>query len=314
MNSLKILDIFIGGKCNLACYQCDTRSDIIRSGEYDQSTETIIEGIRLAQQHFKIEMYSMLGGEPLMYLSQVKELVTYIRQTDPSAYIIIPTNGTLLHKNKEELADLLLNYNVSLFVCNHFAGFKDQRLSQKVIEASLAFAKELNLIQIDPIEFNKQLSGTDVTDRENFTSEEHVFTNGTMHFWIRNQEEFHSNYFMSNNSPKPFATNDPAGSYKEGCCSPMCSFMFDKKLYKCAALGTLEKFLKFYNALEDPAWQKYLAYKPLDLTTATSAEIKDFSDTKLSAKPECDMCPNTTEHIFVKTEEKVINFHERLRI
>jgi hypothetical protein len=56
MNSLKILDVFIGGKCNLACFQCDTRSDVIRSGEYDQSTEDIIEGIRLAQKHFKIEI------------------------------------------------------------------------------------------------------------------------------------------------------------------------------------------------------------------------------------------------------------------
>lgn len=314
MNSLKILDVFIGGKCNLACYQCDTRSDVIRSGEYDQSTETIIEGIRLAQQHFKIEMYSMLGGEPLMYLSQVKEIVTYIRATDPQAYIIIPTNGTLLHKNRPELTDLLLNYNVSLFVCNHFAGFNDKKLSQRVIDSALDFAKELNLEQIDHVEFNRKLSGIDVDSKENFTGEEHVFTNGTMHLWIRNQEEFHSNYYMSNNVPKPFATNDPEGSYREGCCSPMCSFMFDKKLYKCAALGTLEKFLKFYNATEDPAWQKYLAYKPLDLVTATKEEVKDFSDTKLSAKPECDMCPNTNEHIFVKTEEKVINFHERIRI
>jgi organic radical activating enzyme len=54
MNSLKILDVFIGGKCNLACYQCDTRSDVIRTDEYDQDINTILQSIRLAQKHFQI--------------------------------------------------------------------------------------------------------------------------------------------------------------------------------------------------------------------------------------------------------------------
>ena len=51
---LKILDVFIGNKCNLACEQCDTRSDIIRTKDYDPSLEEIKEGIALAQKHFRI--------------------------------------------------------------------------------------------------------------------------------------------------------------------------------------------------------------------------------------------------------------------
>lgn len=314
MNSLKILDIFIGGKCNLSCFQCDTRSDVIRTNEYDQSIQTILEGLKLAQQHYKIETYSMLGGEPLMYLPQVKQIVHYIRETDPDAYIIIPTNGTLIHKHKLELTDLLINYNVSLFVCNHFAGFTDKKLSDKVVNSALEFSKELNLQEADVIEFNKALSGDDITERESFTGQEYVFTNGKMHLWIRNQDEFHSHYYLKDGKPKPFATKDPEGSYRNGCCSPMCSFMFDKKLYKCAALGTLERFLKHYNALKDSDWTKYLSYKPLDLTSATQEEIQDFSDTKLTSISQCDMCPNTSDYIFFKTEEKVIKFYERLGI
>jgi organic radical activating enzyme len=315
MNSLKILDIFVGGKCNLSCYQCDTRSDVIRTDEYDQDIESILEGIKLAQQSFQIEMYSMLGGEPLLYLSKIKKIVTYIRTSDPTARIIIPTNGTLLHKHKTELADLLLNYNVSLFVCNHFAGFTDRRLSDKVLESALQFSKELNLVEYSAIEFNKKLSGTDISERaEHFLGKEQVFTNGIIDLWIRDQKEFHSHYYLNNGIPKPFASGNPEESYRQGCCSPMCSFLFGTKLFKCAALGTLERFLKHYNLLEDTDWQKYLAYKPLDLVTATSDEIADFSDTKFSAKPECDMCPSSNKHIFVKTEQKVINFYERDRI
>lgn len=314
MNNLKLLDIFIGGKCNLFCHQCDTRSDVVRTGEYDQDTETIIEGIKLAQQNFKIEMYSMLGGEPLMYLPQIKKIVSYIKQTDPTAYIIIPTNGTLIHKNKDELADILLNYNVSLFVCNHFAGFKDNKLSNKVIASALEFSKYLNLTEIDSWEFNINLSGSDIAQRTDFNGNERVFTNGKMHLWIRDQEEFHSHYRLDNGVPKPFKTNDPDASYSQGCCSPMCSFLLDKKLYKCAALGTLKHFLKFHNMLEDADWQKYLSYNPLDLTTALPEEVKKFSDTKLCSISECDMCPNTGDYIFKKTEEKVIKFYEHIGI
>lgn len=314
MNSLKILDVFIGGKCNLFCHQCDTRSDVIRTTEYDQSTSTIIEGIKLAQEKFKIETYSMLGGEPLMYLDQIKEIIAYIKQTDPTAYIIIPTNGTLLHKHKTELSKLLLKNNVSLFVCNHFAGFENNTLSNKVVSSALEFCKELNLVEADVIEFNKQLSGIDVLEKENFTGKEYVFTNGKMHVWIRDQAEFHSHYHLTPSGPKPFASNNPEESYKEGCCSPMCSFLFEKKLYKCAALGTLFRFLKHHNQLDDPDWQKYLSYKPLDLSTALPEEVKLFSDTKLKAIAECDMCPSSGKHIFVKTEEKVIKFYEHIGI
>lgn len=314
MNSLKILDVFIGGKCNLACYQCDTRSDVIRTDEYDQDINTILQSIRLAQKHFQIDTYSMLGGEPLLYLPKIKEIVNFIKSSDPTARIVIPTNGTLLNKHKTELADLLLNYDVSLYVCNHFAGFKDARLSDKVVESALDFSKELNLIEYSTTEFNKKISGIDITKRtEHFTEQEHVFTNGKIDLWIRNQKEFHSHYYRNNGVPKPFISGNPEESYRQGCCSPICSFLFDSKLYKCAALGTLERFLKSYNLLNDLDWQKYLSYRPLDLTTATPEDIADFSNTKFSAKPECDMCPSSNEYVFVKTEEKVIKFYKEVQ-
>jgi organic radical activating enzyme len=312
MNSLKILDIYIGGKCNLACFQCDTRSDVIRTDEYDRDTESILNDINLVQKHFKIETYSMLGGEPLLYLSQIIKIVKHIKETDPTAKIIIPTNGTLLHKHKEDLRNLLFNYDVSLFVCNHFAGFNDLSLSTKVISSALQFCKDLNLTQGNVVEFNKQLSGRDILDSTNFLGEEYVYTNGNINVWIRNQKEFHSHYYVSETGPKPFMSGNPSESYKEGCCSPMCSFLYDGKLYKCAALGTLQRFLKFHNLLEDADWQKYLSYKPLNLNTASVEEIKDFSDSKFSAKPECDMCPSSSDHIFVKNESKVIKFFKEL--
>ena len=48
MNHIKILDVFYGNKCNLACSNCDTRSDTLRG--YDPELDTIKESIRLANE------------------------------------------------------------------------------------------------------------------------------------------------------------------------------------------------------------------------------------------------------------------------
>ena len=50
-NSLKILDIFIGNMCNLTCFQCDTRSDVIRTTKLDPDLVSIKKGILLAEEH-----------------------------------------------------------------------------------------------------------------------------------------------------------------------------------------------------------------------------------------------------------------------
>jgi hypothetical protein len=81
--------------------------------------------------------------------------------------------------------------------------------------------------------------------------------------------------------------------------------MRDKKLYKCGSLGTLERFLTHHESLDDPDWQKYLQYKPLDLTTCTLEQAQEFSKMKFYSNDACDMCP-TESKWFIKTEEKVL--------
>lgn len=310
MNRLKILDILIGSKCNLACFQCDTRSDIIKDTSYDSSLEQIIASITLAQKHFSVETYSMLGGEPLLYLDKVREVVKHIRATDTTARIVIPTNGMLLDKRSDELADIMITYNVSLYVCNHFASFEDPTLTNKVFDSAIKFANSLQLTPYDRDQFIADITGNPVTKRDNFNGNEQVFSNGNIQVWIRDQGEFHSHYFMSVTGPKPFMSGNPADSYREGCCSPFCNFLKDNKLYKCAALGTLEKFLTIHNSLDDPDWQKYLAYKPVDLETATEEDITAFASNIYSPSEFCDMCPSNSKNIFIKTPDKVLPIKE----
>lgn len=311
MSQIKILDIMIGSKCNLACYQCDTRSDIIKDTSYDDSIEQIIEGVTLAQKHFSIETYSMLGGEPLLYLDKIKEVVKHIRTTDTVARIVIPTNGMLLDKRNDELAELMLTYNVSLYVCNHFASFEDTTLTNKVFNSAVEFANKLKLTPYDRDQFIADITGNPVKEEQrNFNGNEQVFSNGKIQVWVRDQGEFHSHYYMTTAGPKPFMSGNPEESYREGCCSPFCNFLKNKKIYKCAALGTLEKFLTVHNSLDDPDWQKYLAYKPVDLETATEEDISAFASNIYRASEFCDMCPSNNKQIFIKTPDKVLPIKE----
>jgi len=318
-NSLKILDIFIGNMCNLTCFQCDTRSDVIRTTKLDPDLVSIKKGILLAEEHFEIETYSILGGEPLIYLDTVTDIVKFIRERNPIARILIPTNGTLLERKLEYVANLITTYNVCFAVCDHFAAFPDKTRSNEIKHATKLLVERLNFTPQDPMEFfedwldwknvkqDKLWQGfldarADMMDCH-YTDE--VWTNGTAWVHYKDQLEFQSHYHLLDGKPKPFMSGNARESYLRSCPSTFCSFLLDSKLYKCGALGTLKRFLEHHNAMDDPDWQKYLNYKALDLANCTLEEVTHFSNTKYCEVDTCDMCPSTTQK-YTKTPDTVI--------
>jgi uncharacterized Fe-S cluster-containing radical SAM superfamily protein len=299
MNSIKILDIFIGNKCNLSCFQCDTRSDIVKTKSFDPSIESIKQGITLAQQHFTIEHYSLLGGEPLFYMDKVKEIVTFIRSVDSTTPILLPTNGKMIGRKADELAALVKQYNLTLMICNHFSAFEDTTLSDELTADVSSFIKQMELTESKQHTFFDQ-----VIDKGLYVNE-----HGKATVFFRDQDYFQSNYYLENNKPKPFASGDSDASYANGCCSPFCSFLRDSKLYKCAALATVRTLLEHHDSLNDPAWEKYLNYEPLDLANCTPEQVADFSNTKYRSIEQCDMCPSQSKS-FTKTKATVIPIKE----
>jgi hypothetical protein len=81
--------------------------------------------------------------------------------------------------------------------------------------------------------------------------------------------------------------------------------LYDKKVYKCAALGTLRNLLDKKGQLDDAEWQPYLNYRPVDLVSCTDKEVVEFADTHYCHIDECSMCPSNGIE-FLKTEEKVL--------
>lgn len=318
-NSLKILDIFIGNMCNLTCFQCDTRSDVIRTTKYDPDLVSIKKSILLAEQHFDIETYSILGGEPLIYLDKVTKIVKFIRERNPTARILVPTNATLLERKIEYVANLITTYNVCFAICDHFAAFPDKTRSNEVKHATKMLVERLQFTPQEPMEFFADWLDWKNTKQDplwqgfldaradmmdcHYTDE--VWTNGTAWVHYKDQLEFQSHYYLEAGKPKPFMSGNARESYLKSCPSTFCSFLHNSKLYKCGALGTLERFLEHHNVKDDSDWQKYLNYKPLDLANCTEEEVTAFSDTKFCEVDACDMCPSTT-HKYTKTPETVI--------
>lgn len=319
---IKILDVFYGNRCNLTCNQCDTRSDYIRKGQYDPTIEDIKRGIDLANKTFDVQKWSVLGGEPLMYLDVVTEIVAHIRSIEPNKVIFFPTNGALLDRHMDRVVELVKKYNLWVQVCNHFVSFKDQTKSNKVKDNVRELARRLEIPKseksqqwwIDIMDYGR---GSDqwqeFLDRKKFD----IDNDSTDEAWIK---ENYGVYYMeagefqtiqrfdAYGKPKPFTDNDPEGSYWNSCPSVFCAMLYNKKVYKCAALATLRNFLEMKGSLDDPDWAPYINYKPVDLENHTEEEADYFGSTHYCHIEECAMCPSSHTPI-LKTEERVLPVH-----
>jgi len=324
---IKILDVFYGNKCNLTCNQCDTRSDHIRKGQYDPSIDNIKQDIALANQVFDVQKWSVLGGEPLLYLDKVEEIISYIRSIEPNKVIFFPTNGVLLDRHLDRVVNLVKKYRLWVQVCNHFVNFRDKTKSNKVKENAQELAKRLELPAAkDSGQWWREImdfdSGTAqwkaFTDRKGYDISQPVpneksWINENYGVYYMEAGEFQTiQKFDESGKPKPFESNDPEGSYWNSCPSVFCAFLYDKKIYKCAALGTLRNFLDTHNCVDDPKWQPYLNYQPVDLENLDQQQINHFGDTHYCHINECAMCPNVVTPI-KKVEEQVLPLHFKKR-
>lgn len=276
--NLKIVDLFYGYKCNLACVGCNPGSDIIQHTDYDPSLDSILKSITdLSHRVETIENHiSLLGGEPFLYWEErIIPIIRHIRQLFPTTTICLVTNGFYLHKFQQQLIDLLLEINyIDVSITDHTRGFADDPVAVK-------YHTNLTNFLSHPIFFKIHDCHYGISDYKvniHITPEPLIFK---------------AQYKTVNNKRYPFATNDPMGSYKTGCTGNICNHLVDSKLYKCSKLAYIRDTLKETNQLDDPEWSKYLAYQPIDLTDTNNQPLLDEFETNLTSPiAECDMCPN----------------------
>jgi organic radical activating enzyme len=326
--SIKILDIFYGSRCQLACDQCDTRSDDFRKGEFDPNILSIKEGILLASKKFDIEIFSLLGGEPLLYKDKIVSILDYIRSIDNDTLIFLPTNGELISKNIEFLSSILPKYKVLLMVSDHFKLFENNKKSLSILDSCIQLAKSMNISKVNSDLFWTEIMYKRPNDNDwknyweeienykevNYSAKENklkqptdniLFWNGNYGIFLHEQPIHVKHYYMKDNNPKPFLSEDINKSYFNNCPSCYCTFMYDKKLYKCAALGTLKQFLTKHDSINDIEWGKFIRYRPLDLTSCSYDDTLKFSISKFKPIEECSMCPSSIHEVLL-TEKNVL--------
>ncbi|MFP3910100.1 MAG: GTP 3',8-cyclase MoaA [Archaeoglobaceae archaeon] len=160
------LRIAITNRCNLNCFYCH------KEGETDPQEEMDIEDIKRICNVFYdsgVKKVKITGGEPLLR----KDIYDIIQSMPPFKEISMTTNGTLLSKKAQDLADAgLSRVNISLDTLNE-KKFRDVTGGDvnKVVEAIYA-ANEANL---NPIKVNmlilKGVNETEVDEMLEFTSQ-----------------------------------------------------------------------------------------------------------------------------------------------
>jgi 7-carboxy-7-deazaguanine synthase len=85
--------------CNLNCSWCDTKYALVGGKEMD------INSVLKEVSHFPCQSVSITGGEPLIQMGEVCQLVKELKQLD--YWVQLNTNGTLFSEEIFNLADLI---------------------------------------------------------------------------------------------------------------------------------------------------------------------------------------------------------------
>lgn len=118
-HEIKFLRIVLGTKCNYKCAYCS------QSFNAPEEQSTTIEDARiffdrldewLVGEPKRIELW---GGEPLVYLKFLQDLLPKLREKFPNAQITTITNGSLL---TDEIVDFLVKYKVCFSISHDAYG------------------------------------------------------------------------------------------------------------------------------------------------------------------------------------------------
>jgi organic radical activating enzyme len=274
---LNNLNIFYGYRCNYSCDGCFSGSDAVKTEEFDPSVEEILESIPFLKEKVIVKnMVTLMGGEPWLYWEEkIIPISLSVNQHYQENCINIFTNGQLLGKNIDKFIDLSKQVSaISLTVTRHLDPVLDSLPGQ-------IWQKSIELMSDHPEIFK--------------ISDDHYHVKGNIkaNIYFNHIQTWQPSYQkIPTGEIKPFATQDPNGSFQQRCNGSGCTCTFGKKLYKCPSLGSLKSHLSALGQYTDPDWQKYLLYQPLDITNADENEIQSFKDQLYKAVDQCDMCNN----------------------
>lgn len=146
-------------RCNLSCAYCYSGRTFNKDMSLTTAQKIVDFVINITPTQQGIEL-SFFGGEPLLCLALMKDIISYIREQERERKPIrlnITTNGVLLTQSildflKEENVDLCISIDGPAHVHNLNRCYKDGRGSFEEVERNLKRAIEsLNYVQVNAV-------------------------------------------------------------------------------------------------------------------------------------------------------------------
>jgi organic radical activating enzyme len=268
------LEIHITHNCNLACHGCNHYSNY-NLKPWMIGEKEFVSWIEPWARKISPSTFNILGGEPTIHpqlCSLIEIACQYFksgRQDDLAGKcsVCLNTNGFFLHRHKA-LEKIMLDNNVKLFLSLHH---KSEEYTEKIKD---------NLEMIE--QWKKD--GMDVT----------VYDYSERKEWRMFYKAVDENTIL------PFDDRNPRRSW-ERCTAKKYTQLFDGKIFKCANLAYLRLMKEKYKM--DEIWDRYLAYKPLDVDASTQEIIKFL---KIEEESACSMCPSNPQVIDIPVPLRVM--------
>ena len=242
--------------CNFRCLGCDSFSDIIKKPNFNNLVEQDI--VNWSKVLVPLSNKNLINCKKVKFIGGetllTKNLSSFLKvaaENFTADWEIGFHTNGLLLKKNEDLIRLCNDLNIRIYITVHF---KNREYLEKLKEN---------------IDFTQKL-----------TKDIRV---------VNSAKNWYSFHRYDKGKIYPF-NNDSKLMY-ENCIASSCHQILNGYMYKCSRLSNLSAALKQTNQLEDPQWNKYLAYKPIHYSN-TQEEILAFFN-----KKEEDVCTgcNTTQ-------------------
>lgn len=247
--ALRELEMHVTDACNLACESCAHYANHGHAGRL--SIDEAEAWLRPWSGRLEPAIFSLMGGEPALH-PDLPAFVGIARRAFPRSALVVVSNGLLLHRHPDLPRVLAVDGNARLDVSLHALDEPYERAFQPVLELLQAW---------------RDTHGVDIKVRR------------SVDVWTRRYHGFGATML-------PFDDGLPRTSW-EICPAKFCMQIRDGRLWKCAPLAYLPLQAGKYKL--DPAWDPYLAYRPL-APEASDAELARFLAREEEAV--CGMCPS----------------------
>ena len=255
--TFRAVNVHAHNGCNLACKGCNHNSSVLAPGSSVDADKMLSDLEAILPRIHIWSHISLLGGEPLLE-PRCEEILTRIEEL-VDCRIKLFSNALLLHKHHDWIIEHMKRGTI-LRLSMHVSPVSTKgKLNYKNVNEFIEYAE-------DKVDLDSTLEISEPWDEKWFD----------MLKWEDNQ--FH-----------PWEDNDLESSWSHCTCPQMQ--IYNGYLWKCASIAYLRETLGSTKQLDDPAWQKYLKYKP----TAVDAPIEDIykmADNQNHSNFICNMCPS----------------------